>query len=83
MTVEQDTALCMPFGSLVLQLSGRFLAPNLRGLKKRLKIHVSVRTSVRPYVRTSVDSDFSEVYGSNSLKLYAKIRYGLRIMHGK
>ena len=39
--------------------------------------------SVRPYVRTYVDSDFSEVYGSNSLKLYAKIRYGLRIMHVK
>ena len=30
-----------------------------------------------------MDSDFSEVYGSNSLKLYAKIRYGLRIKHIK
>ena len=30
-----------------------------------------------------MDSDFSEVYGSNSLKLYAKIRYGLKIMHIK
>ena len=38
-----------------------------------------------------MDSDFSEVigpiyiyiYGSNSLKLYTKIRYGLRIMHVK
>ena len=39
--------------------------------------------SVRPSVRTSVDSDLSEVYGSNSLKLYTKIRYGLRIMHVK
>ena len=40
-----------------------------------------------PYVRlsvhTSVGSDFSEVYGSNSLKLYTKIRYGQRIMHVK
>ena len=35
------------------------------------------------YVRTSMDSDFSEVYRSNSLKLYTKIRYGLRIMHVK
>ena len=26
-------------------------------------------TSVRPYVRPSVDSDFSEVYGSTGLKL--------------
>ena len=30
-----------------------------------------------PYVRST------EVYGSNSLKLYTKIRYGLRIMHVK
>ena len=30
-----------------------------------------------------MDSDFSEVYRSNSLKLYTKIRYGLRIMHVK
>ena len=29
--------------------------------------------SVRPYVRTSMDSDFSEGCGSNSLKLYTKI----------
>ena len=29
----------------------------------------SVRTSVRTYVRQSVDSDFSEVYGSTGLKL--------------
>ena len=38
---------------------------------------------VRTYICTSVDSDFSDVYGSNSLKLYTKIRYGLRIMHVK
>ena len=37
--------------------------------------------SVRPSVHASVDSDFSEVYGSNSLNLYTKIRYGPRIMH--
>ena len=30
---------------------------------------------------TCVDSDFLVVYGSNSLKLYIKIRYGMRIMH--
>ena len=30
-----------------------------------------------------MDSDFSEVYGSNSLKFYTEIRYGLRITHGK
>ena len=30
-----------------------------------------------------MDSDFSKVYGSNSLKLYTKIRYCLRIMHVK
>ena len=29
----------------------------------------SVRTSVRTYVGTSMDSDFSEVYGSTGLKL--------------
>ena len=34
-------------------------------------------------VRTSVERDSSEVYGSNSLRLYTKIRYGLRIMHFK
>ena len=43
----------------------------------------SIRPSVSTSVRRSVDSDFSEVYGSNSLKLYTKIRYGLRIMHVK
>ena len=30
-----------------------------------------------------MDSDFSEGYGLNSLKLYTKIKYGLRIMHVK
>ena len=40
-----------------------------------------LRPSVRT-VRTSMDSDFREVvYGSNSLELYTKIKYGLRIMH--
>ena len=38
---------------------------------------------VFPSVHTSMDSDFSEVYGPNSLKLYKKIRYGLRIMQVK
>ena len=54
-----------------------FLAPNPKGLGPYNLV------SVRPYVRTSVDSDLSEVYGSNSLKLYTKIRYGLRLMHVK
>ena len=55
----------------------------------RYMISVDQKTSEKVYnifstsVRTSVDSDYSEVYGSNSLKLYAKIRYGLRIMHVK
>ena len=43
----------------------------------------SVRPSIHTYVCTSMDSDFSEVYESNSLKLYTKIKYGLRIMHVK
>ena len=66
-----------------------FLAPNPKGLGAYnlgsvcLYVCTFVRTSIRPYVRTSVDSDFSEVYGSNNLKLYTKIRYGLRIMHVK
>ena len=37
-----------------------FLAPNPKGLGTYNL--GSVRTSVRPYVRTSVDSDFSEMY---------------------
>ena len=60
----------------------------------RPSVRPSARLSVRPYVstyhrtyvrtHTSVDSDFSEVYGSNySLKLYTKIRNGLRIVHVK
>ena len=40
---------------------------------------VSVLMYIRT-LRTSVDSDFSEVSGSNR---YTKIRYGLRIMHVK
>ena len=70
------------------------LAPNPKGLGaynlvsvrsygRRTYVRPSVRTSGRTYVCTSVDSDFSDVYGSNSLKLYTKIRYGLRIMHVK
>ena len=73
------------------------LAPNPKGLgaynlgsirtSVRSYTDVALRPAGRPfgstYVRTSVDSDFLEVYGSNSLELYTKIRYGLRIMHVK
>ena len=38
---------------------------------------------IRAPLHTSLDSDFSEVCGSNSLKLYATIRYCLRIMQVK
>ena len=79
-------------------LSHKLLSPNPKGLGVynlgsihmyvRPSVHTYVRTYVRTYVvrtyvRTSLDSDFSEVYRSNSLKLYAKIRYGLRIMFVK
>ena len=50
----------------------RFLAPNPKGLG------AYNLGSVRTYVRPAV-----QVYGSNSLRLYTKIRYGLRIMHVK
>ena len=56
------------------------LAPNPKGLwaYNLGSVRTYVRTYVRPSVRTvSVDSDFSEVYGSNSLKLYNWISFKL------
>ena len=40
-------------------------------------------TCIRTSVQVSVDSNFSEVYGSTILKLYAKTRLGPRIIHVK
>ena len=78
---------------LDMQNSARFLAPNLKGRELSRTVALLAPNpkglgaynldTVRTYVRTSVDSDFSEGYGLNSLKLYTKIRYGLRIMHVK
>ena len=62
---------------LLIKLRSWLLAPNPKGLG------AYNLGSVGTSVCTSIDSDFSEVYGSNSLKLYAKIRYGLRIVHVK
>ena len=86
---------CSPNGRLILcsqiQSKGclRFLPPwckqwfsMVSNSENSVQINVNLG-SARMYVRTSVDSDFSEVYGSNSLKLYTKIRYDLRIMHVK
>ena len=49
-----------------IQSTDALISPNPKGLG------AYNLGSVRTYVRTSVDSDFSEVYGSNSLKLYTK-----------
>ena len=65
-----------------VQLIQSFLAPNPKGLgaynwgsARHMPICISLCMYIHTYVRTFVDRDFSEVYGSNSLKLYAKIRY--------
>ena len=78
---------------LDMQNSARFLAPNLKGRELSRTVALLAPNpkglgsynldTVGTYVRTSVDSDFSEGYGLNSLKLYTKIKYGLRIMHVK
>ena len=80
--VHEEKCLGLAFGFMLL-------APNPKGLGafNLGSVHTSVcpygHPSVRTDVRTSVDSNFSAVYGSNSLKLYTKIRYGLRIMYVK
>ena len=60
----------------ILYTMDPLIAPNRKGGGFCFDLRPSGRT-----VRTSVDSDFSEVFGSTSLKLYTEIRYGLRIMH--
>ena len=62
-----------------LKEGGPFASPQPEGWGLA---RIGLRTSVDSGC-TSVDSDFSEVYGSNRLKLYTKIRYGLSIMHSK